>query len=180
MPPTFTLTLFSFLQDLFHISFTSLSCRLHITSTLLLRLKTEGRPLSALIKKRTAQEADFENFTRREPSSVGYKEANQRRKTLRERVQEEWVQGKETQGEGTQEGETSDGGLTTGKPRGKPRERPKGGSQEQLTQNEEVREGTQGERTQKKGTQGGGTQEGGQKSTRWRELEEVQVGCQMA
>ena len=138
MPPTFTFTSFSLLQDLFHISFTSPSCRLYITSTLLLRLKTEGRPLSALIKKRTAREADFENFTRREHSNFGYREANQRRKTLRERFQEEWVQGEEAQGEGTQGGETSDGGLATRKPRGRPRGRPKGGSQEQLTQNEEV------------------------------------------
>ena len=118
-------------------------------------------------------------------SSFGYKEANQRRKTLRERVQEAWVQGKETQGEGTQGGETSDGRLTTRKPRGRPRGRPKGGSQKQLTQSEEVRGGTQGERTQKKGTQGGGTQEGGHTKGRTKEHkveapEEVQLGCQMA
>ena len=51
VPPTFGFTLFSLLQDLFHITFTSLSFRLHIlhlhiASTLLLRVKTKGRTLS--------------------------------------------------------------------------------------------------------------------------------------
>ena len=76
-------------------------------------------------------------------------------------------------------------GLTKRKPRGRPRARPKGGSQEQLTQNEEVRGGAQGERTYKRGTQGGGTQEGGHTQVRTKEhkvdgLEEMQMKCQIA
>lgn len=53
-----------------------------LTMKILLRVKTKAKPPSALNKKRTTREAGFGNSTRREPSRLEYKEANQR-KTLR-------------------------------------------------------------------------------------------------
>ena len=124
-----------------------------------LRAKTKGRLPDALNKKRTIQEAEFEDSTRREPSRFEYEEVNQRRRTLRGRVQGERAQGRETQEERIQGGEIQEGGPTTQKPQGRPKGRPKGGKQKQVVQNRKMRgPGTQRERTQGEKIQGEGTQ----------------------
>ncbi|MCJ1264470.1 hypothetical protein MMC22_004342 [Lobaria immixta] len=102
-------------------------------------VKTKDRPRGALNKKRAAQEAGFDNSTRREPSRFEYIEANQGERSQGLRTRKHGTSGRKIQEEAAQ-GEESTKKKPRGRPRGRARGRPKSGGQEQAVQS---RGGTQ-------------------------------------